>query len=74
MGNVKCTGNLSCKYITLGSNGKINSYDDYHYIQISQPTNTLAIQDYGTILFNLGTTKTQKSYISIHQVKLFQGI
>ena len=31
---------------------KINSSDDYHYIQISQPTDTLTLQEYGTITFN----------------------
>ena len=50
--------NVSCNNITLGSNGKINSSDDYHYIQISQPTDTLTIQEYGTISFNIGPTKT----------------
>jgi hypothetical protein len=58
------TGALTVPNITLGSNGKINSYDDYHYIQISQPTNTLTIQEYGTISFNIGTTKSQKAYIN----------
>ncbi len=38
------SGLLTVPNITLGSNGKINSYDDYHYIQISQPTDTLTIQ------------------------------
>ena len=45
--------------ITLGSGGRINSYDDYHYIQISQPTDTLTIQEYGKIIFSIGTTKTE---------------
>ncbi len=53
-----------CPNITLGSNGKINSYDDYHYIQISQPTDTLTIQELGTISFNIGSTKTQKALIN----------
>jgi hypothetical protein len=45
------TGALTVPNITLGSGGKINSYDDYHYIQISQPTDTLTIQEYGKIVF-----------------------
>ncbi len=31
------------------------------YIQISEPTGTLTTQDYGTISFNIGPTKTQKA-------------
>jgi hypothetical protein len=58
------TGALTVPNITLGSGGKINSADDYHYIQISQPTDTLTIQEYGTISFNIGETKTQKAYIN----------
>jgi hypothetical protein len=58
------TGALTVPNITLGSGGKINSADDYHYIQISQPTDTLTIQEYGTISFNIGPTKTQKAYIN----------
>ena len=58
------SGNLTVNNITLASNGKINSSDDYHYIQISQPTDTLTIQEYGTISFNIGPTKTQKAYIN----------
>ena len=53
------TGNLTTTNITLGSNGKINSYDDYHYIQISQPTDTLTIQEYGKIIFSIGITKAE---------------
>jgi len=58
------TGALTVPNITLGSNGKINSYDDYHYIEISQPTDTLTIQEFGTISFNIGQTKTQKAFIN----------
>ncbi len=50
--------------ITLASNGKMNSSDDYHCIQISQPTDTLTIQEYRTISFNIGSTKTQKAFIN----------
>ncbi len=50
--------------ITLGSAGKIDSVDDYHYIQIDQPNDTLTIQEYGTISWNNGHSKTQKAYIS----------
>jgi hypothetical protein len=62
--NTSINGSLSVSNITLRSNGKINSYDDYHYIQLSQPTDTLTIQEYGTISFNIGQTKTQKSFIN----------
>ena len=48
----------------MGINGKINSSDDYHYIQISQPTDTLTLQEYGTITFNIGPTKTQRAFIN----------
>jgi hypothetical protein len=58
------SGALTVPNNTLGSGGKINSYDDYHYIQINQPTDTLTIQEYGTISFNIGQTKTQKAYIN----------
>jgi hypothetical protein len=50
--------------ITLGTAGKINSVDDYHYIQIDQSTDTLTIQEYGTISFNIGPSKTQRAYVS----------
>jgi hypothetical protein len=40
-------GKLTVNHITLGSNGKINSADDYHYIQISQPTDTLIFKNMG---------------------------
>jgi hypothetical protein len=53
------TGLLIIPNITLGSNGKINGYDDYHYIQISQPTDTLTIQAFGKIIFSVGQTKTE---------------
>ena len=53
------SGLLTVPNITLGSNGKINSYDDYHYIQISQPTDTLTIQEFGKIIFSIGQTKTE---------------
>ena len=58
------TGTLTVPNITLGVGGKINSVDDYHYIHINQPTDTLTIQEYGTISFNIGPTKTQKAYIN----------
>ncbi len=58
------TGAWTVPNITLGSGGKINSYDDYHYIQISQPTDTLTIQEFGTISFNIGITKTQVAKIN----------
>ena len=57
--NINLNGILSVPNITLGSNGKINSYDDYHYIQISQPTDTLTIQEYGKIIFSIGITKAE---------------
>ena len=63
-GTMTINGSLSVPNITLGSGGKINSYDDYHYIQINQPTNTLTIQEYGTISFNIGITKTQMALIN----------
>ena len=63
-GTTNIGGLLSCPNITLGSNGKINSSDDYHYIQISQPTDTLTLQEYGTITFNIGPTKTQRAFIN----------
>jgi hypothetical protein len=59
--NTAINGTLKVPNITLGSSGKINSYDDYHYIQISQPTDTITIQEWGTISFNIGQTKAQKS-------------
>jgi len=58
------SGSLTVPNITLGVGGKINSVDDYHYIHINQPTDTLTIQEYGTISFNIGPTKTQKAYIN----------
>jgi hypothetical protein len=63
-GTTPMTGTLNVPNITLGSGGKINSYDDYHYIQISQPTDTLTIQEYGTISFNIGISKTQVAKIN----------
>ena len=63
-------GTLNVNNITLGSNGEINSSDDYHYIQISQPTDTLTIQEYGTISFNIGPKKTQRAYINSSGLKL----
>ena len=63
-GNTACSGNLSVPNITLGSAGKINSYDDNHYIQIDQPNNTLTLQEYGTISLNIGPSKTQRAIIS----------
>jgi len=58
------TGALTVPNITLGSGGKINSYDDYHFIQISQPTDTLTIQEYGKIIFSIGITKTEVARIN----------
>jgi hypothetical protein len=58
------TGALTVPNITLGSGGKINSYDDYHYIQISQPTDTLTIQEFGKIVFSIGQTKTEVARIN----------
>ena len=43
--SVNINGTVTCPNITLGSNGKINSSDDYHYIQISQPTDTQTQSD-----------------------------
>ena len=63
-GNKSISGILTVSNITLESNGKINSSDDYHYIQISQPTDTLTLQEYGTITFNIGPTKTQRAFIN----------
>jgi hypothetical protein len=63
-GNTTINGNLNCNNITLGSAGKINSGDDNHYIQIDATTDTLTIQEYGTISFNIGSSKTQKAYVA----------
>ena len=68
-GTTNIGGLLSCPNITLGSNGKINSSDDYHYIQISQPTDTLTLQEYGTITFNIGPTKTQRAFYKFKRIK-----
>jgi hypothetical protein len=57
-------GLLTLPNIILGSNGKIDGADDYHDIQISQPTDTLTIQEYGTISLNYGPTKTQRAFIN----------
>ena len=59
------TGALTTPNITLGGEtGRINVVDDYHYIEFSQPTDTTTIQEYGTIKFNIGQSKTTKAYIN----------
>ena len=63
-GTTNISGVLTVPNITLGNGGKINTVDDYHYIQISQSTDTLTIQEYGTISFNIGLSKAQKAYIN----------
>ena len=63
-GTTNISGVLTVPNITIGNGGKINTVDDYHYIQISQSTDTLTIQEYGTISFNIGQTKTQRAYIN----------
>ena len=63
-GTTNISGVLTVPNITIGNGGKINTVDDYHYIQISQSTDTLTIQEYGTISFNTGQTKTQRAYIN----------
>ena len=67
IGRNKGWGEISGVYIpniTLSSTGKINCVDDYHYIQLDQTTDTLTLQEYGTISFNIGPSKTQKAYVS----------
>ncbi len=62
-GDLYSSGNLTVNNITLSSKGKINCVDDYHYIQLDQTTDTLTLQEYGKISFNIGITKTQKALI-----------
>ena len=38
--------------------------DDYHYVQLDQTTDTLTLQEYGKIAFNIGPTKTQKMLVN----------
>ena len=64
-GNVKISNDLNVNNITLSTTGKINSYDDYHYIQISQPDGIVKIQEYGTISFSIGATPVQKAFINL---------
>ncbi len=54
------TGALNVPSITLESNVKSNSSDDYHYIQISQPKDTATFQSHGTMSFNIGPTNSRK--------------
>ncbi len=54
------TGALNVPSITLESNVKSNSSDDYHYIQISQPKDTATFQCHGTMSFNIGPTNIRK--------------
>jgi len=59
------SGALTTPNITLGgTSGKINVVDDYHYIDFNQSTDTTTIQEYGTIKFNIGPTKTTKAYVN----------
>ena len=59
------TGDLTVNNISLPSNGVIKCNDLYHYIELgSYPLDTTTIQEYGTISFNIGPTKTQKAYIN----------
>ena len=59
------TGALTTPNITLGgTSGKINVVDDYHYIDFNQSTDTTTIQEYGTIKFNIGVSKTTKAYVN----------
>ena len=59
------TGDLTVNNISLPSNGVIKCNDLYHYIELgSYPLDTTTIQEYGTISFTIGPTKTQKAYIN----------
>ena len=54
------TGTLTVPNITLGQYGKIICLDDYHYIQFgSYPTDTLTLQEYGKIVFQIGQAKSE---------------
>ncbi len=65
------TGLLTVPNITLGSNGKIISCDDYHCIQRSQPTDTLTIQEFGKIVFSISSSKTEKARINSSGLEIF---
>ena len=59
------TGPLTTGNITIsGTTGRLNVVDDYHYIEFSQSSDITTIQEYGTIKFNIGQTKTTKAYIN----------
>jgi len=72
-GDKTISGNLTVNNITLASNGKINCVDDYHYIQLDQTTDTLTLQEYGKISFNIGITKTQKALINFTTFSIFNN-
>jgi len=72
-GDKTISGNLTVNNITLASNGKINCVDDYHYIQLDQTTDTLTLQEYGKISFNIGVTKTQKALINFTTFSIFNN-
>ena len=56
------TGSLTTGNITIsGTTGRLNIVDDYHYIEFSQSSDITTIQEYGTIKFNIGQTKNNKS-------------
>jgi hypothetical protein len=69
-GNKTISGNLTVNNITLSSTGKINCVDDYHYIQLNQTNDTLTLQEYGTISFNIGPSKVQRMYINNAEVAI----
>ena len=59
------TGALTTGNITiLGTTGRLNVIDDYHYIEFSQSSDTTTIQEFGTIKFNIGFSKATKAYIN----------
>ena len=72
-GSINTSGNLTVSNITLSSNGKINCVDDYHYIQLDQTTDTLTLQEYGKISFNIGVTKTQKALMNFTTFSIFNN-
>jgi len=67
------SGNITVNNITLASAGKINSYDDFHYIQIDQPTDTLTIQEFGKIVFSTGINKTERVRINSSGISINNG-
>ena len=69
-GNKTISGNLTVNNITLSSTGKINCVDDNHYIQLNQTNDTLTLQEYGTISFNIGVAKVQRMYINNAEVAI----